>query len=80
AIALLAPVVVGQILVGPGHDFGTDAGTVQTIAAAALFGSGILLALRVWRGRLLRPATLRRFWLLGVVAWALAAGAAIVLA
>lgn len=80
AIALLAPVVVGQILVGPGHDFGTDAGTVQTIAAAALFGSAILLALRVWRGRLLRPATLRRFWLLGVVAWALAAGAAIVLA
>ncbi|PWH07901.1 cytochrome c oxidase assembly protein [Brachybacterium endophyticum] len=37
-IGILAPVVVGQILVGPNHDLGSDAGTLQTL------GVGLLLA------------------------------------
>src|SRR5699024_3371620 len=32
-IAALAPVVVGQLLVGPNHDIGSDAGALQTLAA-----------------------------------------------
>lgn len=33
-----APVVVGQVLVGPHHDVGSDAGTIQLLAAALLLG------------------------------------------
>ncbi|WEG08656.1 cytochrome c oxidase assembly protein [Microbacterium horticulturae] len=71
AVAMLAPVVVGQVLVGPGHDYGSDAATVQTIAAAALFAPVALLAARVSAGRLLRPVTLRRTWLLAAGCWVL---------
>lgn len=68
-IALLAPVVVGQVLVGPDHDYGSDAAIFQTVAAAAAFGSVIVLAIRVARGRLLRPVTLRRAWTLWAACW-----------
>ncbi len=37
-IGILAPVVVGQILVGPDHDIGSDAGATQTLAAGLLLG------------------------------------------
>lgn len=30
--------VVGQILVGPNHDLGSDAGTYQILASGAVFG------------------------------------------
>lgn len=64
AIAVLAPVVVGQVLVGPDHDFGSDAGIVQAIALAVLMGAVLVLGLRVASGRRLRPATIERLgWL-----------------
>lgn len=44
---ILAPVVVGQILVGPNHDFGSDAGIYQTLLTNALFGVILIAALRV---------------------------------
>ncbi|MBN9188465.1 cytochrome c oxidase assembly protein [Microbacterium sp.] len=69
ALSLLAPVVVGQVLVGPDHDYGSDAATFQTLAAAALFGTIVVLALRVAGGRLLRPVTLRRTWLVSAGSW-----------
>lgn len=59
-IGSLAPVVVGQILVGPNHDFGSDAGMLQSLALGALAGTVWVLAARVASGRLLRPETLRR--------------------
>jgi cytochrome c oxidase assembly factor CtaG len=37
-LGILAPVVVGQILVGPNHDIGGDAGTLQTLAVGLLLG------------------------------------------
>lgn len=43
-IGALAPVVVGQILVGPNHDIGGDAGALQTIAAAVLLGPILVTA------------------------------------
>ena len=43
-IAALAPVVVGQLLVGPNHDIGSDAGALQTLAAGALLGPLLVAA------------------------------------
>lgn len=65
AIGLLAPVVTGQILVGPEHDLGGDSGTVQTLAVAVAAGPVLVAALRSSTGRLVSPVVLRRmFWLL----------------
>ncbi|MBP2353165.1 putative copper resistance protein D [Kribbella aluminosa] len=50
----LAPVVVGQILVGPRHDFGSDAGILQTVAGQVLLGMIVVQALRVVTGRRVR--------------------------
>ena len=47
----LAPVVVGQILVGPRHDFGSDAGIYQTVAAQILLGLVAVQVLRLATGR-----------------------------
>lgn len=68
-IGMLAPIVVGQILVGANHDFGSDLGAIAAIARPALFGVAAALAVRVASGRLLRPVTLvRSFWFLSA-AW-----------
>lgn len=67
-IAVLAPVVSGQILVGPDHDFGGDAGLFQTLASNALFGAVGVAALRHASGRSVARPTLRRILLLASVA------------
>lgn len=69
AIAVLAPVVTGQVLVGPDHDFGSDAAIFQTIAVNAFFGAVLVAALRVVSGRLVSRLTLRRLFRIGVVAF-----------
>lgn len=66
--AVLAPVVVGQILVGPGHDLGSDAGIYQAIAVAVLFGAIVVAAIRVATGRLVAAESLRRLILVGAIA------------
>ncbi|MEW1973645.1 cytochrome c oxidase assembly protein [Microbacterium profundi] len=68
AVGILAPVVTGQVLVGPDHDFGGDAAVFQTVAAFAFFGAVCVAGLRVSSGRLVAPQTLRRLFLLGIVA------------
>lgn len=60
-VGSLAPVVVGQILVGPRHDFGSDAGIYQTIAGQVLLGVVVVQTLRVATGRRLRVLD-RRHW------------------
>lgn len=59
-IAALAPVVVGQILVGPEHDLGSDAGIIQTIATHLGLGLLLVAAMRAASGRLLRLGTAMR--------------------
>ncbi|MBK0331666.1 cytochrome c oxidase assembly protein [Brachybacterium sp. MASK1Z-5] len=58
-IGILAPVVVGQILVGPNHDVGSDAGTLQTLVIGLLLAPLLVDAIlgatgapRTDRGRL----------------------------
>ncbi|WP_427893412.1 cytochrome c oxidase assembly protein [Kribbella sp. GL6] len=53
-VGSLAPVVVGQILVGPRHDFGSDAGILQTLAGQVLLGLVVVQVLRVATGRRVR--------------------------
>lgn len=43
-LALLAPVVIGQVLVGPMHDFSVDAGIISTVFAVVLFGATLVAA------------------------------------
>ncbi|MGD9515340.1 cytochrome c oxidase assembly protein [Mycolicibacterium sp.] len=64
---LLAPVVVGQVLVGPDHDFGSDAAIVQTLAVNVGFGGITVATLRVASGRLVPIASLRRLFLIAAV-------------
>lgn len=60
AIGVLAPVVVGQVLVGVNHDVGSDVGVVQALAAAALLGSLLVTAAQIAAGRLVPVRELRR--------------------
>ncbi|SEE14694.1 cytochrome c oxidase assembly protein [Ruania alba] len=57
---VLAPVVVGQILVGPNHDFGSDAGIYQALVAPAVFGLMVVATIRVLSGRPIAPEILAR--------------------
>lgn len=57
---ILAPVVVGQILVGPNHDLGSDAGTYQTLATSAVFGVVMIAAIRAAAGHSLDPTIATR--------------------
>lgn len=50
-IGVLAPVVVGQVLVGPHHDFGGDAAVYQTVFLHVAFGTLVVLTLRLASGR-----------------------------
>ena len=70
AVGVLAPVLVTQVLVGPNHDFGSDASIFGVPAAAAWFGSTACLWLRTSRGRRPGATTLRRYRLLGLSCWA----------
>jgi len=66
-LATLAPVVSGQILVGPDHDFGGDAAVFQSLAINLLFGVVAVYWLRVCSGRFIDPESLRRLFLLAAV-------------
>lgn len=79
-VALLPPVVVTQVLVGPNHDFGSDAATVGTPAAAVLVGLLAVLRVRSTTGPLPGPVSILRVWRLLGVAWAVAVVAEVVLA
>jgi len=65
-IGVVAPVVIGQILVGPNHDFGSDAGLIQTIAMTVVLGIIAMGSIRVASGRGLRAETTPRlFFIVG---------------
>jgi cytochrome c oxidase assembly factor CtaG len=68
--AVLPPVVTTQVLVGPNHDFGSDGATVGAPAAAVLVGLLAVLRLRLARGPLPGPVSLRRGFTVLALAWA----------
>ena len=61
AVGVLAPVVVGSVLVGPNHDIGSDAAIVLTVLNAAVVGSAVVLSLALAAGRDVAPLAVRRW-------------------
>jgi len=64
-VGLLAPVLVGDVLVGPDHDFMGGVATLATPAEALWFGATFVLV-ATWR-RSQRPQLLRRYGVLALV-------------
>ena len=80
ALGLLAPVAVGHVLVGPGHDIGGDAEYLVTLASYAALGACAVVALRSARRHAVPATTRRRLGTLVVVGGAVAlAGEVVVL-
>ncbi|MGT2426218.1 cytochrome c oxidase assembly protein [Amnibacterium kyonggiense] len=79
-VAVLPPVVVTQVLVGPNHDFGSDAATIGTPAAAVLLGLIGIARLRAVLGPLPGLVSLRRTWVLLALAWVATTGTEVVIA
>ncbi|MDF1489835.1 cytochrome c oxidase assembly protein [Tessaracoccus caeni] len=50
AIAILGPIVVGHVLVGPSHDLGGDAAVVQAVTSYPLLGAVAVFALLLAMG------------------------------
>lgn len=63
ALAVLAPVAVGHVLVGPNHDFASDVAYFQGLAEAGAFGLVLLTATNMAFGEFPTPALLRRLFL-----------------
>lgn len=78
-VAGLAPVMVGQVQVGPDHDLGSDAAALSTPASWALFGGATVLALLAARGRV-PAAMLGRAGILFAVSWGVALAGELVVA
>ena len=76
--ALLAPLLVTQVLVGPNHDFGSDATILGAPAEAIWFGATFMMALRVRFGPRPSPVALARFRLVWVGCWLLVSASAVV--
>lgn len=67
-LGLLAPLVVGQVLVGPGHDIGLDSAVLGSIAFAVVGGAILVLTAVLGSGRVLAPESLSRLGWIAV--WA----------
>ena len=69
AIAVLSPIVVGQVLVGSSHDIGGDAAVIQALAAYPLLGGLVVLAAMHLFGTGSTPPVWWRFGTLAAVAF-----------
>lgn len=63
---VVAPIIVGQVLVGRNHDYSVDAAAFQTAASVILFGVLLVWGLRTASGRLIPLSSLKRFF---TIAW-----------
>ncbi len=79
-LAVLPPVLVTQVLVGPNHDFGSDAATLGTPAVTVLAGLIAVAHQRLTRGPRPGAVSLTRLWRLIGLAWLVAAVTDVVLA
>ncbi len=67
-LSVLTPIAVGQVLVGPDHDFGGDAATVQALVGYPTLGVLLVIGLRVLFGDDVATVTWRRWLRMAVVA------------
>jgi cytochrome c oxidase assembly factor CtaG len=80
AVALLAPVLVTQVLVGPNHDFGGDAAILATPALAVWAGATFTVALRWKDGHTSSPVAVERFVRLSVICAVIATAGQLIIA
>ncbi|MBM7412325.1 putative copper resistance protein D [Clavibacter michiganensis] len=79
-VAILAPVLVGQVLVGPDHDFGGDAAIFADPAMSAWLGATVTVLVR-WRSTSMRsPLAQSRFVGLSLVCAGIATAGQLVIA
>ncbi|MBF4621446.1 cytochrome c oxidase assembly protein [Clavibacter sp. VKM Ac-2542] len=79
-VAVLAPVLVGQVLVGPDHDFGGDAAIFAEPAMSAWLGATVTVLAR-WRSTAMRsPMARSRFVRLSLVCAGMATAGQLVIA
>jgi putative copper resistance protein D len=62
---------VNQVLVGPDHDFGGDAAIIGTPVTSVVFGTLLVLAYRILRGRGIALGSAVRFFRLAAAGWVL---------
>lgn len=89
AWAVIAPVAVGHVLVGPNHDFASDVAYIQALAKTGALGLVLVTATGMALGSYPRPAILRRLYPVtivlliaailpeGLIAWVKLAGSAL---
>ena len=70
---LLGPVLVTQVLVGPNHDFGSDAAAYAVPAEAVFFGLTLVLTFRLLRRKAIWAQTIERYRRVAGVCWAVMA-------
>ncbi|MGH1525363.1 cytochrome c oxidase assembly protein [Leifsonia sp. L25] len=75
ALGMLAPVMVGQVLVGPNHDFAGDAAIFGTPATGILLGATVTMLVRWSTVGPPGPRTAKRFRTLVLWCWAVALAA-----
>lgn len=78
--ALLAPFLVTQVLVGPNHDFGSDAAIFGVPATAVFFGTTAVLLFRLLRGQRPSVTTLRRYRRVAFTCWVVSVASVLVIA
>ncbi len=79
SVAVLAPLLVEHVLVGPNHDFAGDATILGAPAGAAWFGATAYLFV-FWRRAAPTAALLRRYLRLAAVGWVLVSASQLVVA
>lgn len=79
-VGILAPVVVGQVLVGRDHDIASDVGALQAVAVAAALGSLVIRAMLRLSRQEVGGAADRRLALLLTLTIPVVAGSEVVLA
>lgn len=72
ALGMLAPVMVGQVLVGPNHDFAGDVAIFGTPATGVLLGATVTMLVRWSTFGPPGPRTAKRFRTLVLWCWAVA--------
>ena len=75
ALGILAPVMVGQVLVGPNHDFAGDVAIFGTPATGILLGATVTMIARWSMTGPPGPRTAKRFRTLVLWCWAIALAA-----
>ncbi|TSD52971.1 cytochrome c oxidase assembly protein [Aeromicrobium piscarium] len=78
-VGILAPVIVGSVLVGPNHDFGGDAAVIMTVLSLSTLGCWTIQLFRIVAGEPIAKESARRLVVWTVMAMPMAITAEVVI-